>query len=692
MSAKNKSLSERFVAGHEGELHLRHTYIANRVLAGVLILLAVVTGFLFSPLAVHGATQFTVNTTADGFDGNLGDGICATPAGNCTLRAALQQANATGGAVTIILPAGTYALTLDGATSHNITPDSRSLEVGTSVTINGAGQGVTKIVGPTSGSPDRVFNVEKFKNTFTFTLTDITITGGTAPTTGMTPGLGGGLLVGSSIAVSMTDVTITGNSASGSNGFGGAIYNYGDGQINGAGGTVLCTRCTIRNNSATQGGAILNGYPASMVLNQSIISDNQALGPYAGAIRNTGTLSIGGNSSIDRNRAGTNTPAPTALGGGAIYNGDPPTPGAIATLTVADTTFSGNTLPMGQVSNGGAIWNETGGVANLTRVTIAKSSAYQGGAILNDQSTMTLIDSVLMANTAFYGGAVYNNTFNPQPTARTFMTFYRTTIWGNVATTVNCPTNLAVGTVCGAGGGIFAENSTTNVSDSTISGNFAQTQGGGVYNLRFNNGLAANADFTATNATIANNSVATNGEAFGNNGGGGVWNNTGVTTYKNTIVSDNVNTATNHPSDCYMQPGSITTSNGNNLDGDNSCGFGLPSDQHGNPLLGPLKDNGGPTPTHALLAGSPAIDKGDNATCAGATVGGVDQRGIARPQGPSCDVGAVEYTPAVGAVPVSQRPPPPGLPPGNPQPLPPVARPVAPPGNTAPNPVPFPRR
>jgi hypothetical protein len=59
--------------------------------------------------------------------------------------------------------------------------------------------------------------------------------------------------------------------------------------------------------------------------------------------------------------------------------------------------------------------------------------------------------------------------------------------------------------------------------------------------------------------------------------------------------------------------------------------------------LGALVDNGGPTATHALLPGSPAINAGDNSTCAAAPVSSVDQRGVSRPQGAMCDSGAYEY-------------------------------------------------
>jgi len=64
-----------------------------------------------------------------------------------------------------------------------------------------------------------------------------------------------------------------------------------------------------------------------------------------------------------------------------------------------------------------------------------------------------------------------------------------------------------------------------------------------------------------------------------------------------------------------------------------------------NPLLGPLQNNGGQTQTHALLTGSPAIDAGTNTGCPT-----TDQRGIARPQGATCDIGAFEFGVIVAAV------------------------------------------
>ena len=100
-------------------------------------------------------------------------------------------------------------------------------------------------------------------------------------------------------------------------------------------------------------------------------------------------------------------------------------------------------------------------------------------------------------------------------------------------------------------------------------------------------------------------------------------------TLQNTIV-------TNSPAGGNCSA-SITDGGGNLSYPDATCP-GI----NGNPLLGPLQDNGGPTHTMALLPGSAALDAADDAICAAAPVNKRDQRGIARPQGPHCDIGAYE--------------------------------------------------
>jgi hypothetical protein len=105
--------------------------------------------------------------------------------------------------------------------------------------------------------------------------------------------------------------------------------------------------------------------------------------------------------------------------------------------------------------------------------------------------------------------------------------------------------------------------------------------------------------------------------------------------------------------------GVTTTSNGFNFSDDASCGFTAATDKEnaGDPGLGPLANNGGPTQTRLPQSGSPLIDAIPTASCQADGASGIttDQRGVTRPQGPGCDIGAVEVEvagPAAPAAPV----------------------------------------
>ena len=107
---------------------------------------------------------------------------------------------------------------------------------------------------------------------------------------------------------------------------------------------------------------------------------------------------------------------------------------------------------------------------------------------------------------------------------------------------------------------------------------------------------------------------------------------------RNSIIAQNSSAA--GPRDCHVKD-QIIESTGHNLDSDGSCFLAAAGDLPArDPLLGPLADNGGPTETQALLPGSPAIDAGAAEGCPQH-----DQRGIARPQGAGCDIGAFERVP-----------------------------------------------
>jgi hypothetical protein len=113
-----------------------------------------------------------------------------------------------------------------------------------------------------------------------------------------------------------------------------------------------------------------------------------------------------------------------------------------------------------------------------------------------------------------------------------------------------------------------------------------------------------------SNSTLSGNSAPN---------GGGILNGGGATaTLKNTIVAKSLSGGS-----CS----GIITNDGYNLDSDNTCFFGTNNNSLSgvDPMLGPLADNGGPTKTHALLEGSPAIDKGNSFSAT------TDQRGLPRP-------------------------------------------------------------
>ena len=176
----------------------------------------------------------------------------------------------------------------------------------------------------------------------------------------------------------------------------------------------------------------------------------------------------------------------------------------------------------------------------------------------------------------------------------------------------------AVGPPCvGFGGGIFSFGGTATVTNSTISGNAAFAGGGGIRN-------DGGGTLTVINSTISENSAAfvfgggisisndanltvTNSTMSGNSAPmGGAIDNGGTTTIGDTVLNAGASGGT------IVNAGTFT-SLGYNLANDDGGGvLTAPGDQiNTHPMLGPLQDNGGPTFTHALLPGSPAIDAGD---------------------------------------------------------------------------------
>ncbi len=321
-------------------------------------------------------------------------------------------------------------------------------------------------------------------------------------------------------------------------------------------------------------------------------------------ITNLSALTIGKNVTID----GADAPGLSISGGGTVRVFEV---AATATATVKNlilTNGYGFELAGGVLNNGTLTLDHV--VLANNRVTTSGVDFWKGGGgIYNgDGSTLTLRDSTVRDNNVIggAGGGVYGF-FN------TTVTIERSTLSGNSAGDV--------------GGGIRSLGDFTIVN-STLSGNVSTGWMGGAF-------FHTDGVMDIVNSTIANNTAPPD-----TTGGGFV----GTFTAANaTLTLVNTILAGNSGPQCFYAPwgsGTVTlTSLGHNLMTDATC-FPIASDIIvGDAGIGPLADNGGPTWTHALLAGSPAIDAADDAACPA-----TDQRGVARPQGPHCDIGAFELT------------------------------------------------
>jgi hypothetical protein len=339
----------------------------------------------------------------------------------------------------------------------------------------------------------------------------------------------------------------------------------------------------------TQAFRIFDIAPGLTVTIQGLTISNGLTNAFGGAIRNdSSTLSLS-DCVLIGNSAGS---------GGGIYNGS--NGELLASLTVENSTLADNSAS----ERGGAIFNDGvvspvgyGGGANadINNSNLSHNSAQSGGAIMNTGASARLYISMTTVSdnlSQSYGGGIFNvpgyNGGPPGGVSGVFIT--DSTISGNSA---------AIG-----GGGIWNKGvgdyffARVEIINSTVSDNMVESgSGGGIgnYDPTFYGGWAI---VSINSATISGNSAGT---------GGGISNNHGSIAFGSTVLkhgSAGSNLADNGEA-------ALITSAGYNLSSD-STGPADDTDRlNVNPRLGPLQDNGGPTFTHALLAGSPAIDAGD---------------------------------------------------------------------------------
>jgi hypothetical protein len=349
----------------------------------------------------------------------------------------------------------------------------------------------------------------------------------------------------------------------------------------------------------------------------------------------------------------------------------------IEVKTGASTTISNLMITGGNDdTGGGGISVGSNATTTLSGVTV---TANPGGGIDND-GTLTIDDSSITGNT---GGGIHSRIINSGNT----LTVNNSTISENTSTdfgggisnggklTVNNST-ISGNTAGDEGGGIFnGDSGTLTISQSTVSGNTAASGAGGIASnggdvdilnstisgntANGGNGEGLEHDSTSGTLTIINSTIANNVAAPGKDGGGIAVTN-GTVQIANTILAGN--TAGGDGPNCSVNSDSQSSELGcvdyNLIQDPSDCVVtgAIANTVIGDPKLGPLADNGGPTKTHALLVGSPAIGKGNPATPGSSTSGdsclATDQRGISRPQGSNCDIGAFEFTVATQPTPV----------------------------------------
>ncbi|WP_300009130.1 right-handed parallel beta-helix repeat-containing protein [Pseudonocardia sp.] len=669
------------------------------VLGGLAVVVAVVvTVFLATSAAL--AASHLVNSTNDAPDQNPGDGICASAVGECTLRAAIQEANATIAADQVVVPAGTYVLSVPPAGAN--LAESGDLDVLRPVTISGAGRAATVI---DAAGIDRVLETHG-------TAGNVSITGLTL-TAGATSQTGGGLLNGSVGTVRLTDVAVTTATATEA---GGGIATGGE---TGPGRLELVDSVVAGNATEAEGGGVHVG-SGSLTLTRTEVSGNSARG--GGGVYNAGEVSATGvPSRVTLDGATVTGNTALASGGGVANDGE-------GQLTVLNSTFSGNTAH----ADGGAIHSAAKGSFSITGGTVAENLANgEGGGAYTAGERAATVDGVEFRDNVA-GGTVIDETgaqvtgdgggggiaTGGGPITIRDATFDANTavgeggglLLGNLGSVQISDTVVRDNRSESGGGGI--ENAANRVTLTTveITGNVAVADGGGIEN----NGSGA---FTLDRSTIARN-TAENGGGLANAADGTVkvvastiWDNRAIAgpsddaglgggvyglgdagaTYENTTITGNYaqvrggglyidadadvrvtqttisgNSAPAasgvggeigsvnfpvQPSPSVLFRNSIVAGNllspscnfalgsqGGNLEDGDSCHLGGPRDRTNAATAGldAIADNGGPTMTMHPQEGSFAVDGGISPCSV------VDQRGVTRPKNELCDMGAVE--------------------------------------------------
>ncbi|HBV61983.1 MAG TPA: hypothetical protein DEF45_03070, partial [Rhodopirellula sp.] len=489
-----------------------------------------------------------------------------------SLRAALQAANATGAADSIV-----FDETLTG--TINLGVANGGLQITSPVSIQGPGSGsMTVDANATSSDKFRVFEISETAN-------DVSITGLTL-TGGLVDDGGGGVLFRSADTLTLVDTVVTGNQASN----GGGIYSEYEGSI------VLQSSSVSGNTAESAKGGGIHAVDGDVTLTDSTISGNYSYSDGAGIFSQ-----YAGNISITDSQVANNKVTEAGYHGGGIY-------GANGDITITGSTISGNESK----GDGGGVYSYKGSLTISDTTITGNSAEYGGGGVFNYEGDLTITSSVITNNNADYGsGGGIGNTAG------------RLTITGTRITD-----NQAVGD----GGGVATDNGLVDIADSLIAANTATIDGGGIASA-FGVVLVTNSTISGNTSTGRGGGIQADAApvrlvhvtlAFNNTGGEGggigvVDDSTGESLLIfNSIIASN--TATMGP-DIHIpdDPGTAldiqSSLISNNADSTLTASAG---DANGNVIgsaaspvnanLSALANNGGATNTHDLSYTSPATD------------------------------------------------------------------------------------
>jgi Carboxypeptidase regulatory-like domain len=552
------------------------------------------------------ARTFEVLVNIDSNDLLPGDGLCSDVAGECTLRAAISEANEWPGDDTIILPAGAYTHSIDATTENsNAAGD---WDISSNITIIGAGRDTTILQAGANynEASERVLEV-LFGGSLT--LKDVTVRyGRTYVPMGTVSGAGiqnGGTLSLDNVMVRDNNaVTMTGI------GLGGGIYSTGVSlTLNNT--TVTANRVTGAFTGGGIGGGVASttSSPSTIVITDSSISGNSVQGVVSAA--SGGGLYVSG--IFDLTATGSHFDSNSLLGEQASE-------GAGARLisytnpsffNFTNCTFNGSAVrstASGALGAGLSLsTNNSTLTGKLDRVSINGNHALgtgvsRGGGLYVNPVTSPLSLEVVNSsisqniNDGSLGGGVEISNRDAPALAFSTVSFRNTTISGNSA---------GAGSGSGGkGGGIHVEASSAVSMDVflnfvTVTNNSATTSGGGILNA------PGQSSVDLSNSIITGNSAGTSGQDI-----------------SGSITSQDYN----HIKDltgASFTPGAHDTS-----------GF--------DPQLGVLQNNGGPTLSHLLAATSPLLDTIPQGVGGCGVQVTTDQRLLTRPFGAGCDKGSTE--------------------------------------------------